>query len=478
MALKLYNTLTRRLETFEPLEQGKVRIYACGPTVYDFAHIGNYRSFMVYDLVHRYLEWLGYDVRFVMNLTDIDDKTIDRAAAAGVDVRRYTEPFAEAVLGDARTLGMRPVDAYPRATDFVEPMEDFIRRLLEAGHAYEADDGAVYFSIKSFPAYGKLKGIEPGSLRSGARVSHDEYDKDDVRDFALWKPATAEDERVGAAWDAPWGRGRPGWHLECSVMSVTELGETIDIHLGGEDLIFPHHENEIAQSEGATGKPFVRYWLHIKHLLVEGRKMSKSLGNFITVRELLDQGYDPASIRHQLISAQYRRELNFTMDGLDASRNAVQRLVDFEARLEGLPVADGARSTELGALTSRALSSFRAAMDNDLNSADALGAVFTFVNAANAEIDGAGGAVPPVERAEALDALHSMDDVLGLLEVARRARTVDEDLAAWVEARIEARSEARRARDFATADAIRDELAARNIVLEDGPEGTRWKVVR
>lgn len=476
MALKVYNTLTRSLEEFTPLEDGKVRIYACGPTIYDHAHIGNFRSFLFYDLVHRYLEWSGYEVRFVMNLTDVDDKTIAGAVAEGVDVRDFTRPFGELLLEDAATLGIREVDAYPRATEYVGPMIGFIKRLMNGGFAYQADDGAVYFSIAKFPEYGKLKGIDVSTLRAGARVAHDEYEKEDARDFALWKAATEEDEAAGAVWDSPWGRGRPGWHLECSVMSTRELGDTLDMHLGGEDLVFPHHENEIAQSECATGKPFVRYWLHVKHLLVEGKKMSKSLGNFVRVRELLEEGFDPASIRHQLLSAQYRRELNFTRAGLEASRAAVQRLVDFDTRVRSVPVTDDAPSTDLPALATGALEAFRAALDDDFNSADAMAAVFILVSRVNAALDGV-AAVRPAERDRVVDALDSMDAVLGLLEVARRSRAVDPELADWVEERIEARARARKERDFATADAIRDELAERGIVLEDGPEGTRWKVV-
>ncbi|HSW29303.1 MAG TPA: cysteine--tRNA ligase [Longimicrobiales bacterium] len=475
MTLQVHNTLSRRLEPFVPQEPGVVKVYACGPTIYDFAHIGNYRSFLSYDLIHRYLEWSGYQVRFVTNLTDVDDKTIAGAVRQGVSVAEYTRPFGEAFLADGKVLGIRPADAYPRATEYVGPMISFVERLLASGHAYQADDGAVYFSISSFPAYGRLKGIDPSSLRVGARVDHDEYEKEDARDFALWKAASEADEKAGAAWDAPWGRGRPGWHLECSAMSTGELGDTLDVHLGGEDLVFPHHENEIAQSEAATGKPFVRYWLHVKHLLVEGRKMSKSLGNFITLRELLDKGYDPASIRHQLISAQYRRELNFTLEGLDASRKAVQRLLDFEARLEGVPPDASAVPCRLPGLAAEALVAFRTAMDDDFNAADALAAVFTFVNRVNGELDGRTAVAAP-DRAAALEALRSMDRVLGLLEVAHASRSVDDGLAAWVEERILARAAARKARDFAAADAIRKELAERGIVLEDGAQGTRWKV--
>jgi cysteinyl-tRNA synthetase len=475
MALKVYDTKSRALSPFTPLEAGKVRAYACGPTIYDHAHIGNFRTFLFFDLVHRYLEWSGYDVRFVMNLTDVDDKTIDGAMAAGASVADFTRPFGEAFLEDARTLGMLPADAYPRATEYIERMVEFIGRLIASGHAYQADDGAVYFSVASFERYGQLKGIDTSSLKVGARVAQDEYDKEDARDFALWKQASEEDERSGAAWDSPWGRGRPGWHLECSVMSLTELGDTLDLHLGGEDLIFPHHENEIAQSEAATGKPFVRNWLHVKHLQVEGRKMSKSLGNFVTVRQLLQEGYDPASIRHQLISAHYRSDLNFTREGLDASRRAVQRLLDFESRLEGLTVSEGAAATELPQLADEALNSFQSAMDNDLNTADALAAIFSLVSRVNAALDRA-KEVPPGDRDAVRDALGSMDRVLGLLEVARASRAVDQGVAAWVEDRIQARADARSRRDFAAADAIRDELAAKGIVLEDGPAGTRWKV--
>ena len=309
-----------------------------------------------------------------------------------------------------------------------------------------------------------------------ARVEHDEYEKEDARDFALWKAATDEDEAVGAAWDSPWGRGRPGWHLECSVMSTAELGPTLDMHLGGEDLIFPHHENEIAQSECATGEIFARYWLHVKHLFVEGKKMSKSLGNFIRVRELLEEGYDPAAIRHQLISSHYRGDLNFTRSGLGASGAAVQRLLDFESRLESTPVDDGADGSTLPELASTMVSSFRAALDHDFNSADGLAAVFVFVSGVNAVLDQV-DAVSPADRDVALGALRDVDQVLGLLEVAHATRTVDDDLASWVEEKIEARAAARAAKDFAKADAIRDELAERNIVLEDGAGGTRWKVI-
>ena len=476
MSLKVYNTATRSVDEFEPLEQGRVRVYACGPTIYDHAHIGNFRSFLFFDLVHRYLEWCDYEVCFVMNLTDVDDKVIEAASRERVSLEEHTRPFGEVFLADSTVLGIRPADVYPRATRYIDRMVDFIKRLVASENAYSADDGAVYFAIDSFSAYGKLKGIDTSTLKVGARVDHDEYDKEDARDFALWKAATEEDETVGAAWDSPWGRGRPGWHLECSVMSVTELGDTLDMHLGGEDLIFPHHENEIAQSEAATGQPFVRNWLHVKHLFVEGQKMSKSLGNFVTLRELLDEGYDPASIRHLLISSHYRGELNFTRQGLQASASAVQRLLDFEHRLEEVPINDLAEESQLPDLARSALDSFKMAMDNDFNSADALAAIFILVSEVNAELD-LHPAIIGADRDQVLNALRSMDGVLGLLEVAHTSRVVDDEVTAWVERKLEERAKARANGEYAAADVIRKELEERGILVEDGPTGTRWKVV-
>jgi cysteinyl-tRNA synthetase len=478
MPLRLYNTFTRNLEEFQPLNPGKVLVYGCGPTIYDLPHIGNFRSFTVYDLLHRYLEWIGFEVRFVTNLTDVDDKTIRGANREGITIAQYTPRFGEAFLGDARTLGIRPVDLYPRATHYVEEMVAFVRRLEEKGLAYKAEDGSVYFPIVRFPGYGRLSRVDPDAIRSGARVAVDEYGKEDVRDFALWKAAKEEDEAAGAAWDSPWGRGRPGWHLECSAMSLAELGETLDIHLGGEDLIFPHHEDEIAQSEGLTGKPFVRFWLHIKHLMLEGQKMSKSLGNTVSVGELIGRGHEPAAIRHQLLSAQYRKELNFTMGGLEGSGRAVQRLMDFETRLRGARVEGQAPAAGISELARQALTDFQEGMDDDLNSPEAMAALFVFVNEVNAELDRTGDVLSPGDRELAAGTLESLDEVLGILELARASRAVDRELESWVEARIQERAQARKARDFARADAIRAELGARGIVLEDSAEGTRWKVVR
>ena len=477
MALRLYDTLTRSVTSFEPLNPPQVRLYACGPTVYDYAHIGNYRSFLVYDLLYRYLTWSGYDVDFVMNLTDVDDRTIERAAEEGRKITDYTAPFSEQMLADARTLGILPARSYPLATEYVPQMVSWVERLEQKGLAYGVEDGSVYFAIGSFPTYGRLKGLDPDAARPGARVAEDDYEKEDVRDFALWKAAKPVDEEVGAAWDSPWGRGRPGWHLECSVMSITELGETLDIHMGGEDLVFPHHENEIAQAEGVTGKPFVRHWVHVKHLIVEGEKMSKSLGNTITMRELLEDGIEPAAIRHQLMSAQYRRELNFTRDSLEASGATIQRLLDFEARLNETEASGGADDGAPRRIAEEAVDAFREAMDDDLSSAEALAALFVFVNRTNSELDAADG-ISEGDLTAAREALASMDQVLGLLAVAREGRQVDEDVEAWVESLIEERNAARESRDFQRADAIRNELAEKRIVLEDSAAGTRWKIIR
>ena len=495
MALRLYDTLTRSVRDFQPAEPPMVRLYACGPTVYDHAHIGNYRAFLVYDLLHRYLRWSGYDVDFVMNLTDVDDKVIDRASEAGKDVREYTAPFTEDILADARALGMLPARSYPLATGYVPQMVSWIERLEEKGLAYAVEDGSVFFSIGAFPAYGRLKGLDPECSRPGARVADDEYDKEDVRDFALWKAAKPIDEAVGAVWDSPWGKGRPGWHLECSVMSISELGETLDIHMGGEDLVFPHHENEIAQSEGVTDKPFVRHWVHVKHLVVEGEKMSKSVGNTITIHELLEEGLSPAAIRHQLLGAQYRRELNFTRDGIAASAAAVQRLLDFEARLaetvgeekldrkdgkggnDGKDGRDAAGDGPLARLAAEAIEAFRLALDDDLNSAEALAALFVFVNRVNGELDTA-SRVAESDLESARQALASIDEVMGLLGVAHEGLGVDDDFESWIVSLIAERKAARADRDFARADAIREELAERHIMLEDSAGGTRWKRIR
>ena len=478
--LRFFNTLTRRIEEFQPLDDNRVGVYACGPTVYRPPHVGNYRTFVFNDLLHRYLEWKGFTVKFVMNLTDVEDKIIDAAHERGVPITEITAPVTRAFLDDLASLAIRPVDVHPRATEKIPEMIDIVRRLIERGHAYESD-GSVYFAIGSFPGYGRLSRIELQDVRSGAGlqtrerggIDADEYEKEDARDFALWKAAREVDRKAGAAWQTPWGEGRPGWHIECSAMSMAELGETFDIHTGGEDLIFPHHEDEIAQSEGATGKPFVRYWLHVKHLLVNGEKMSKSKRNDYQLHQLIDQGYSAAAIRYLLLSAHYRKELNFTFEGLADMQAALRRLVDFTDRLHATsPAAAG--SSELSTVARNALQGFEEALDDDLNTPEALAALHTFVREANAELDR--GAVSGQSQQDALAALDRMDDVLGFIDLARRAaRDVDTDLAAWVEERIAARQAARGRRDFAGADAIRAELTAAGVVVEDTPQGPRWK---
>ena len=477
MGLRLYNTASRRVEPFSPQDPGRVGIYACGPTLYGPAHIGNFRTFLFYDLVHRYLEWRGYGVHFVMNFTDVDDKTIAAARARGVTLADYTPDYERQVVEEADLLGIRRFDAYPKATAYIGPMVALIERLLERGLAYATSDGSVFFRIAAFPEYGALSGRDPAAARTGGRVAGDDYGKEDGRDFALWKGVKGGDREAGAAWSAPWGEGRPGWHLECSAMALSEVGGTVDLHLGGEDLIFPHHEDEIAQSEGATGKPFVRHWLHAKHLRVEGRKMSKSLGNIVGVGALLAEGVGAAALRHLLLSAHYRTELNFTQEGLEASGRAVDRLLDFDSRLRSHPVGSTEPESGVREASESAVASFREALDDDLNVARGSAVLFGFVNRVNGQLD-THAVIGAAERDAACATLASIDEVLGLIELGRRGRGVDDELGDWIEERIEARRRARAAREWARADAIRDELTAEGIVLEDGPAGTRWKIRR
>jgi cysteinyl-tRNA synthetase len=478
MPLRFYNTLTRREEEFVPLVDGKVGMYTCGPTVYAPPHIGNMRTFFFADVLHRYLEYRGYDVRFVMNLTDVDDKTIRGALAKGVSLSDYTQPFIDDLFRNFEQLGIQRADVHPRATDYVDGMVDVIRRLQERGLAYEAE-GSVYYDISEFADYGKLSKVDVSAGRRGERVAADEYDKDDVRDFVLWKAVKPEDEQVGAAWDTPWGRGRPGWHIECSAMSMQELGETFDIHAGGVDLIFPHHEDEIAQSEGATGKPFVRYWLHGEFLLLDGGKMAKSTGNIFNLQDLVDRGVMPSSIRYLFLTAHYRSKLNFTFEGLTAAAEAVRRIRDARDRLREHPAArdpDPMDTPTLHPAADEALSAFGAAMDQDLNSSVALAALHELVNRVNQRLHELGATpISEAERDAALRAFERIDGVFGFIALADRENTVDDDLAAWVEERLAARQAARAARDFAQADAIRREIAARGVVIEDTAQGARWK---
>ncbi|MQA91158.1 MAG: cysteine--tRNA ligase [Gemmatimonas sp.] len=483
MSLHLFNTLTRRREEFVPLDEGRVGMYCCGPTTYADPHIGNMRTFFFADLLHRYLELRGFDVKFVMNLTDVDDKTIRGAIRDGIALGEYTEPFATRLFENFARLGIEGADEYPRATDYIAQMIALIDRLIEGGLAYQAADGSVYFDISEYPGYGKLSKTDPTRARRGARVAADEYDKGDVRDFALWKAAKPEDAKVGAVWETPWGSGRPGWHIECSAMSMSELGETFDIHCGGVDLIFPHHEDEIAQSEGATAKPFARYWLHGEFLQLQGEKMAKSTGNLFTLEDLLERGVKASSIRHTFLTAHYRSKLNFTWQALDASAEAVRRLRACYVRLREHPTSRHARADDtprLHEVAARSLAAFTRAMDDDLNTSVALSALFELVTETNARLDDLCTiGITEAEAEAARSAFDRIDGVFGLLALAEREQDdpVDQQrLAAWVEQRLVERADARSARDFTRADRIRDELATRGVVVEDTPTGPRWSV--
>jgi cysteinyl-tRNA synthetase len=460
--LRFYNTLTRKLEDFETLEEGRARVYTCGPTVYDYPHIGNYRTFLFEDVLRRTLKLFGYQITQVMNLTDVDDRTIQRSNEAGVPLREYTDRYAEAFFDDLKTLRVEPAEHYPRATEYVPQMVEIIKSLEEAGHTYESD-GSIYFRISSFPAYGKLSGVRPEANLPGARIDADDYEKEDARDFVLWK-AAKPDEPV---WETELGPGRPGWHIECSAMSMSLLGKSFDIHCGGVDNIFPHHENEIAQSEGATGEPFARYWLHAEHLVVGDEKMAKRLGNFHTLRELLDQGHDPVVVRYLLISVPYRQKLNFTFDSLHAAAQATDRIGNTLRRLHHTPAVDGA-----GDLSSTAISGFeaefRASLADDLNTARALGALHTLLRQVNTALDGDG--ISTDVRALLDRALATADSVLDVFPAERTADGDDAD----IQRLIDERTAAREAKDFARADEIRDELAAEGVILEDTPHGTVW----
>jgi cysteinyl-tRNA synthetase len=459
MAIRVHNTMSRSLEEFEPREARKAGMYTCGPTVYGRAHIGNFRTFTFEDLLRRFLRWKGFDVVQVMNLTDVDDKTIRGAREAGVSLAEYTEPYINAFFEDLDTLRIQRAEHYPRATRHIPEMIEFIKRLEARGHTY-VSEGAVYYRISTFPAYGKLSGMDVAALQPGARVDVDEYAKEEARDFALWKPYG----EGGAGWDSPWGPGRPGWHVECSAMSMKYLGETFDIHTGGVDNIFPHHENEIAQSEGATGKPFARYWLHAEHLIIDGRSMSKSLGNYYTLPDLLAKGYDPLAIRYLLLSTHYRRQVNLTFETLDAAAATVTRLTDFYRRVSEY---DGDGGEDLADEVGEAGASFESSLAQDLGIAEALAALFDLVTAANRAMDG--GALSASGRGKLLAALDSFDQVLDVFRAAPVA--LDEE----VEKLIAEREEARRAKDYARADAVRAKLAARGIILEDTAGGVRWK---
>lgn len=461
MALQFKNTLTRKKEEFKSIEPGKVRLYTCGPTVYNRAHIGNFRAYMFEDLLRRYLKYKGYEVTQVMNITDVDDKTIRDSKKLGVPIQELTAPIIRDFFQDLDTLGIERAEFYPPATEHIPEMVELIKKLIEKGHAYKVD-GNYYFKISSFPEYGKLANLDMSGLRAGARVAADEYEKDSVSDFALWK---AWDEADGDVfWETDLGKGRPGWHIECSAMSMKYLGNHFDIHTGGVDNMFPHHENEIAQSEAATGEKFVNYWMHCGYLIAEGRKMSKSLGNFYTLQDLLDQGHSNVAVRYMLISTHYSQQLDFTVDGLMAARNALERYNDFINNLADYP--GGEEGEEAEGVIRKAVEGFEQALDDDLNISGALGAVFDFIrdiNRLKAENKLSSG-----QRDEALRTIKRFDTVLNFTF---KTEDIDEE----IEKLISQRTEAKKSRDYALADKIRDDLLSRGIILEDTPQGVRWK---
>lgn len=465
MSVFFYNTLNHRQEEFIPLKPGKAGLYTCGPTVYNYAHIGNFRCYAFEDILKRTLLFHGYAVRHVMNLTDVDDKTIKGSQAAGKSLPDFTRQYKDAFFADIERLRFLPADVYPAATEHIDEMIAIVRTLMDKGIAYQAEDGSVYFSIAKWPQYGQLVNIDPEQMRSGTRVKLDEYAKESVADFALWK---AWDEADGEVfWDSPWGRGRPGWHLECSAMSSRYLGATFDLHCGGIDNMFPHHEDEIAQSEAANGCRFVNYWLHCAHLVVDGQKMSKSLGNFYTLKDILEKGYSGREVRWVLIGTHYRQSLNFSFKALEDARAALQRLDTFQARLQENADNPDGDSAAVQPLVDKALADFSAALADDLNVSAAFAALFDLVRDVNRLLDAAtlgGNAVRAVQ-----DCLNRMDSVLAICQ----AETGDAQIPAEIQELAEERQAARKAKDFARADSLRKTLEEQGWLIEDTPKGPR-----
>jgi cysteinyl-tRNA synthetase len=474
--IRLHNTMGGETEGFVPLKAGEVRMYTCGPTVYDYAHIGNFRTFVFQDILRRFLKLRGFKMLHVMNLTDVDDRIIANAAAAGVGIREYTEKFVQAFFADCKVLSIESPEHWIRATDHIDDMVKLIERLQKKAFTYEGE-GSIYYRITKFPAYGKLSKIDVDGIQAGARVDNDRYEKESARDFALWKAPKAGEH----FWETEIGAGRPGWHIECSAMAMKYLGETLDIHTGGIDLSFPHHENEIAQSEAATGKTFARYWMHAEHLLVEGEKMSKSLGNFYTLRDLFAKGYKPSALRFALASVPYRKQLNFTFDGLQSAASSVERLRNFADRLATGKFPAGVSKEMVGRIA-LAAEEFDEGLSDDLNSARALAAAFDLVRDMNIAMDKS--AVYQGDAAGAQEFLRDFDRVFAVLEDNDAAKlrelgyggadTSGDD--AEIEKLVAERQAARGRRDFAASDRIRKELAERGIILEDSKDGgVRWK---
>jgi cysteinyl-tRNA synthetase len=474
--IRLHNTLSGKTQPFVPQTPGEVKMYTCGPTVYDYAHIGNFRTFIFQDILRRFLKLRGFKMAHVMNLTDVDDRIIANAAAAKIGIREYTDKFANAFFEDCKTLSVETPEHWIRATDHIPEMVKLIEQLQQKSFTYDSE-GSIYYRIAKFPAYGKLSKIDLTGIQAGARVDNDRYEKESARDFALWKaPKPGED-----FWETEIGKGRPGWHIECSAMAMKYLGETLDIHTGGIDLAFPHHENEIAQSEGATGKTFSRYWLHAEHLLVEGEKMSKSLGNFYTLRDLFAKGHKPSSLRFALASVPYRRQLNFTFEGLKQAASSIERLRTFANRIKQEKFPIGSNPAMADSIA-KAANGFDAGLADDLNTAVALAAMFDFVREANIAMDK--GEFKQAEVAAAQDFLSKFDQVFAVIQDDDAAKlkalgfgSAEGDLSdADVEKLIAERNAARARRDFATSDCVRKELADRGIILEDSRDGSvRWK---
>ena len=464
MALRFYNTLTQQAEPFAPLHDNVVRMYTCGPTVYNFAHIGNLRSFTFPDILRRWLRARGYALDHVMNITDVEDKIIRDSAAAGKSIYEFTEQYTQAFLEDMTTLRIERPERIVKATEHIDDMVRAIETLEQKGFTYQSE-GSVYYRISQFPSYGKLSHNDFSGIRAGARVDVDEYDKADARDFVLWKAQ----KDAEPAWQTPLGPGRPGWHIECSAMAMRYLGDTLDIHTGGVDLAFPHHENEIAQSEAITGKQFVRFWLHAEHLSVEGQKMSKSLGNIYTLRDLMAKGYAPEAIRYLLGSVPYRKKLNFTFDGLKAAATSIDRLRNYKLRLETAKFPVG-ENQGLAARTASARRAFDDSLDDDLNTAEALAAVFEYVRDTNTAMDA--GQFPAGNVPDALEFLDRFDSIFDVLKPSAKAGSLQDH---EIEALVEQRTAAKKARDFAGADKIRNDLTARGVILEDTKQGVRWK---
>ena len=468
--MRFYNTLGRNMQDFQPIEEKVAKMYTCGPTVYNYAHIGNFRAYLFEDLLRRSLEYHGYKVTQVMNLTDVDDKTIRDSRAAGLKLQDFTRKYKDAFFEDLRTLRIEPAEHYPEATTHIPEMIEMIRILFEKGFAYKSEDGSVYFSIAKFKDYGKLAKIDMEQQRSGVRINNDEYDKDSVADFALWKAWSESDGDV--KWDSPWGPGRPGWHLECSAMSMKYLGRTFDIHTGGIDNMFPHHEDEIAQSEAANSCKFVNYWLHCEHLTIDKKKMSKSLGNFYTLRDLLNKGYSGKEVRWALIGTHYRSKLNFNLGLCDQARSTLKKFADFFGRLKALPQGTAGKEEALR-LAADADKKFADAIGDDLNIAEALSAVFTLERAVNTALASnsfqseAGGVI--------LDQFRRFDRVLAVFDVDAAASEEAVDVPAGIMALAQKRIEARKAKDFKTADEIRDSLKAQGWVIIDTPQGMKVK---